>query len=1155
MCFITLNVSRSLLITFSETRCWDVKTKAVTYQILPTVQGIRGMGAYGPTSTLFTLGPNNSIQQYDIEECCMVAEIQLDSYGAAVQPIKGIPISQKEVENSLTSQNLMKHTASVSGSSTPSRQMEFGSETSVVTSVERNLSSASLSNRLPRSATPTPMSTSSRECSRPHRYRTPSVRSNQTGTNFSTGSTLPSIMEVPGYPGDDTASYATSISEISDTRSAPRRYRPNRSTRASSSYSSSNSKEQPIHDLFPHTRERLHNVPYQPPEPLDEKNTTPDELRRHMLRVVFGWDGDIEELIREECKYHYSSVLCFYLILLSSVANHPAGSQHSVLLSRWLGDLDPSLMMSQVSSGFGQNQMNWMLLALTQLGSQAHTKMLGQTFVQQLLTTGDVHAAAAVLLGLGDENDAIEVYVSRHMYLEAILMTCLLMPLEWERQAYLIRQWGEHVVKYFQQHLAIRCFSCIKPGAPEELHSPGVQMANILSGHLAAQSQDCVPDWKSPPPTPAFPGERKAPSLRVLTTFNEKNQNNGLGNNNINGRFPGEGQPGLQTAFVDPSPTTAEFYFRGNADTLDTAVPGDATAVPGDSDDKQFLTAFNPSLLAENERARSESSRTEDDAVTSTAFEEEPPMLNSARYNHNRKGSSKSEVRASEIKSFVEERKKAPSCAGSEGRRRPANLSISINKDNSGPLTAYTPRGLSSRIASPAVTAQSAKSAKSTMSSRSIDRYLNSLDEANSYYQQRPFSAGLGRPRRNTDNNNTRGGDIVVLPTSSSSISVLPPDNGPPSAPIPTMAHKYATTGPIRTDPRETLSLNADSSNRSSSRLCMSEVERVPSRASGRGRSSSNVDGTSLSLPPMTYHDSNDGTKTKLQNSNYSVTSEEGNRKLHSYRPESRQQHERTTGCYQEPSSERGRFHDGSLSQRDPQTAVMPFSMQALAARDLDSYRMPDRRPFVSSPSFAANDTNRGVYTGPSSFQPVRSATPQTINPHPFPLNNQTYFNYDDVIERSRSAPLGPRNLARSFSHHRISSNGFDKSHGASGLQFSSAINEYDEHTLHNDEPELLPQRAYVPPSPIPVPPPPPPPPAPGPDAEKVGLVVGDNRHSTVSAITVNIGIDNNDESFHTAQENEDNDQYILPARAMNDEPSWAPHENFQAPMTIGNMI
>lgn len=60
---------------------------------------------------------------------------------------------------------------------------------------------------------------------------------------------------------------------------------------------------------------------------------------------------------------------------------------------------------------------DWMLLALSSIGGQASTKKIGQAFVQRLLEQGDVHAAVTILLGLGEQNDAVEVYYSHHLFM------------------------------------------------------------------------------------------------------------------------------------------------------------------------------------------------------------------------------------------------------------------------------------------------------------------------------------------------------------------------------------------------------------------------------------------------------------------------------------------------------------------------------------------------------------------------------------------------------------------------------------------------------------------------------------------------------------------------------------------------------------------
>lgn len=228
----------------------------------------------------------------------MVAEAVLNSWGMMSESRRDSPMPHTNQANSLASQNLVT-TSSSSRPFTPIPPSEFETEASRRTPLRRPSSIPRVYGTPTRSLTPTALSTSSRGYSYSSRSKPPTTRSNHSGTAFSMSSTLPSIVEVPGYSGGDSASYATSISRTSDARSS-RRHRSSRQSSYNSSF-----KEQPIQDLFPNTRERLHNVPYQTPRILDEKGTTPDELRRHMLHVVFGWKGDIEDLIQEECEYFF----------------------------------------------------------------------------------------------------------------------------------------------------------------------------------------------------------------------------------------------------------------------------------------------------------------------------------------------------------------------------------------------------------------------------------------------------------------------------------------------------------------------------------------------------------------------------------------------------------------------------------------------------------------------------------------------------------------------------------------------------------------------------------------------------------------------------------------------------------------------------------
>lgn len=56
---------------------WDVRTKHVTYDKIPTLEHIKGLAVYGPGASLFTLGANNTVQQFDLNApAVMVANVQ-----------------------------------------------------------------------------------------------------------------------------------------------------------------------------------------------------------------------------------------------------------------------------------------------------------------------------------------------------------------------------------------------------------------------------------------------------------------------------------------------------------------------------------------------------------------------------------------------------------------------------------------------------------------------------------------------------------------------------------------------------------------------------------------------------------------------------------------------------------------------------------------------------------------------------------------------------------------------------------------------------------------------------------------------------------------------------------------------------------------------
>lgn len=161
---------------------------------------------------------------------------------------------------------------------------------------------------------------------------------------------------------------------------------------------------------------------------------------------------------------------------------------------------------------------DWMLLALSTMG-HASQKKVGEAFVHRLLEKGDIHPAVAILVGLGEDNDAIEVYVSRNYYMEAVLLTCLIFPSDWRRQSYLVRKWGEILVAQSQPVLAVRCFSCTSVDSSEAWFSPRAQDSTFAAQKEQVSSSSFSPPTSPPSATGSARLRSRTGSLKLITDF------------------------------------------------------------------------------------------------------------------------------------------------------------------------------------------------------------------------------------------------------------------------------------------------------------------------------------------------------------------------------------------------------------------------------------------------------------------------------------------------------------------------------------------------------------------------------------------------------------------------------------------------------------
>ncbi|KAI9849996.1 MAG: hypothetical protein M1838_006198 [Thelocarpon superellum] len=763
-----------------ETSSWDVRTKHVTYEPVPTLDEINALAICGPTATLFTLGRNHSVQQFHLDPPTLIANRQ--------HPPPIPPPSPPVSVESRKSQDSRRSTAAVVSGSSPSKvaptwsQQTSESEEDTLSPLQKIAQEMNVleERRQERIGAQSPASSTSRSqqasvSSRSSRgeRRWPSLPSHskvtsRDGTYLSHGSSIHSTRD-----SLSTSTRVSSPSITSSQRSLPR------SSRLRQEVHRSPESSHPAHanlDLFPYTRARLSDVPYRNPQTQDQTQLDPAALRRQMLSVVFGWESDIDTLIQDELQ------------------RHAAGSSSAILLSKWLGDVDADMMASMASLET-MTASDWMLLALSGFGGQASTKKVGQAYVQRLLEKRDVNAAATILMGLGDHNDAIEIYVSHKYFMEAVLLTSAVYGNDWQRLSGLVRKWGEWAVKHSQQHLAIRCFSCTGIETTAVLTSPRSQDTTIIA--RTAQAPPSIPQVLSPPLSPPSTKSSritaKMAELRLITSFNERD-GAAAGSHKLSARLFGPSQgdatpmsgtgvtpiaesaisPGGSATWSRVTPFTTR-----NPDSARTATPGGSRRrLPSIGETPVEATpraVFNPERLPTPGESGSDLGLKATRAKSGREWGEDTPIiLTAARYNPGSKTQSPMTQVSEKIlpapaqDAFTSSKEDARGRNGSRDRKPdglqiqwpPMEAILTGDYMSPGGSTSKERRSLHARANTEPCMPPSAGSGSlaphrsPARSGRSIDKYISSLDEANYHAKKR---TGESRRRQESRDSKKKG--------------------------------------------------------------------------------------------------------------------------------------------------------------------------------------------------------------------------------------------------------------------------------------------------------------------------------------------------------------------------------------------------------------
>lgn len=278
------------------TVAWDVRTKNLSYEQVPTLDVVHGLALYGPTATLFTLGRNHTVQQFDLNPPTLVANKQ------HLPPVR-IPSPQQLNIGRTVARGDAKATGLTPTTQDQPRTLALlheDSELAAASPLQRIAEEMEhieerrqdhRENRSPTSSASRSVASSSGS-STGHRYKRSNVSASSRlppseGTQFSYGSSL-----VSSHTGRSIKGSATSIATSHRSRQP--------SSRLRQEVVWSPEKSNKVVDLFPLARERLSDVPYKSPHVFDTSTQTAADLRRQMLSVVFGWNDDIEPLIEEE---------------------------------------------------------------------------------------------------------------------------------------------------------------------------------------------------------------------------------------------------------------------------------------------------------------------------------------------------------------------------------------------------------------------------------------------------------------------------------------------------------------------------------------------------------------------------------------------------------------------------------------------------------------------------------------------------------------------------------------------------------------------------------------------------------------------------------------------------------------------------------------
>lgn len=295
---------------FRETTIWDVRNKEVYSDIVQTPVDLTGISVFGSKGVLFTVSKDHTVQQYGLYPPTVTARAQY--LPTVPPPSPPVSIEEKKEEKA-------EDKKEEKGKEQLSEIQEHQIERLNPRNDDYNL------------ATMSPLGRIAHELELLEKMEAQGLGINNIGPQrtFSVSSRTTINVSRPQSVASTKSTRSMSIDQrsISDQRSTIDLSEYNMNSPVSRSRQSSVSQPQAspgrrphpltqeiiaspvepvqlrnILDLFGNIKARLPFVTHDSPRIPSLGNKDEDELRREMLFTVFGWRGDVDSLIRDECK-------------------------------------------------------------------------------------------------------------------------------------------------------------------------------------------------------------------------------------------------------------------------------------------------------------------------------------------------------------------------------------------------------------------------------------------------------------------------------------------------------------------------------------------------------------------------------------------------------------------------------------------------------------------------------------------------------------------------------------------------------------------------------------------------------------------------------------------------------------------------------------